>query len=1296
MVKKIIILLQLTFCLFLSTDALPIKFYSSNSYFGISIRGTNSLCKDRNGFIWASSKTGILRLTDDDYRIYQLPYQTAGVIMVKLVYEHSSLIAYTNNGQIFRYNEVFDRFELLINIGKILVKEKFDLFAVTLDDTGDFWIALSTGLYKLHAGKLSLIDRVSTEKYTITWFDSHRLIIAKSDAISLLDITTLKSKRIFEVTESLFFVSSLLFDKKQDKLWVGTFSNGLFCYDFKRNELQHILKSTISRQPVLAIKANTDSTLLVGVDGQGLWELSMQGNKLLNVYKESADDPYSLRGDGVYDILCEPGKRVWVCTISGGVSYYELASPLINQYAHHINNPNSLVNNYVNRIIEDKAGKIWFATNNGISRLDVATNKWANYYCNKLEQSQVFLTLCEDDHGRIWAGTYSSGIYVLDGKTGQELAHYSRNEKTGIRISNFILDTYKDSEGDLWIGGIDGEFTCYLSKENRFRTYTVEPISAFSELEPNQIILGYSYGISVMNKQTGSIKNLLSGIVVQALYVLGDIIWIGTSGQGLLAYNFKTGRVDKYTTQQGLASNFINSLYFHDNYLWIGTEGGLCRFSLKDKNAVTFPSIFLLSGVSYNKCTPCLLSNGQMAWGTGNGAVLFNPNSMSVRASEGKIFFQEIMVSGRSIRELASFKLTKPVDSLQEIDLAYSQNTFNLELLPLGGLSGAKFSWKLDRFDKDWSLPSTNRIITYTNIPSGRFILKIKLYNSSLSEVVAERAFVIRVIPPFWRTGWFWALLSMFASGIVFLYFMFYLNRLQQKHSEEKIRFFTNTAHDIRNSLTLIKAPVEELSHEKNLSESGKYYLHLATDQARKLSSVVTQLLDFQKIDIGKETLALSMTDLVKLFSNQRFMFESFAKSKNIKLEFISEQTNYLSAVDEQKIEKVIINLISNALKYSHSESCVQIHFKGEADKWILVVKDEGIGIGKTAQRQLFKEFHRGENAINSKVIGSGIGLLLVKNYVELHGGKISCESQENVGSSFQVVVPYKKVENEPNSNVSLSKNQVVSEHLTMPIPAAPEMQDIPISKDIKVLLVEDNDDLLNFMRSSLSREFDIYSATDGNEAWELIAKQLPDLVVSDVMMPNKDGFELCQALKSTYETSHIPIILLTGLSEKTEQLRGLGLGADDYLIKPFDMGLLVQRIKSIIRNRQVVRDKAFKLSEGNPAEQILPNDLNDKFLKRILEVAKANISNTDFNKDDFASALNISPSLLYKKIKALTDLSPTDFIKTVRLDYSLELLKTRKYSINEISSLCGFVNMTYFSTVFRKHFGKSPTQYLG
>lgn len=1278
-----------------SVNAIPVKYYSINSLFGISMRVTNSICKDENGFIWASSKTGILRLTDDDYRIYQLPNETEGVLMVWLIYANSVLTAYTNNGQVFQYNPVKDRFELKFNLGGLPDVKDLDVFSLVADSKNDYWIALNIGLYKYQNEKLEKIAYESKAKYTLTNFDKNHLLIVSANGISKIDIQTHKNTTVYKTKGfDIQSVSSVYFDRKQNKLWIGTLSDGLYTYSFNTGYFTQVLKTTIPKQPILDIEENTDSTLLAGIDGQGIWELNKAGNQVLNVHKESADDQNSLPGNGVYDIYCEPGKRIWVGTISGGVSFFDVGSPVVTQIMHHPNDENSLVNNDVNSILEDREGKIWFATNNGISIWNPESGKWKTLFNDKTKQAQVFLVLCEDNNGKIWAGSYSSGVYVLDGKTGNELAHYAHGEKGSPSVSNFIFDIFKDSQHDLWIGGVNGEFVCFKTSEQAFRNYTDIPVSSFAQLSENQILIGQSRGLLMLNKLSGNVENLLSGIVVQDILVLESEIWICTSGEGLIEYNFKTDETKRYTTKEGFPSDFINSIVYSANYLWLGTEGGLFRFDPKERTTLTFSSVSPLSAVSYNKSAATALKNGNLAWGTSKGVVVFNPDSLKETIAGGRIFFQDISVSGRSIRENTLIKPNVPVDKLETIELKYFQNNISIELLPLGVTSGAKFSWKLDGFDNEWTIPAGNRIITYTNIPSGKFTLTVKLFDSSLTQILSVRSFQVKIIPPFWKKAWFILLIIITLTGILFLAFLYYVNTLKQKHTEEKVSFFTNTAHEIRTALTLIKAPVEELTHEKNLSETGKQYLQIAVKQARQLSSVVTQLMDFQKVDIGKEVATFTMTDVVALIFERKLIYESLAAGKNIQIQIVAGQQSYVTAIDVSKMENVIDNLISNAIKYSHNNGLVNIEFKGEKNRWILSVKDNGIGIGKKAQRKLFREFYRGENAINAKIVGSGIGLLLVKNYVAMHGGTITFSSQENVGSTFQIVIPFKEVEERKVefSDSEYFENQDLTGTFSLNDETAGESSDL---RKTNVLIVDDNEDLLNFMAGKLGEEFKTFVAEDGEKAWQIILTQLPDLIISDVMMPEKNGFELCRQVKSTWETSHIPVILLTALTDKAKQLQGLGLGADDYLTKPFDIGLLIQKIRTIIRNREIVREKALKLIAKDTTEPLLTNEINDKFVKKLIEVAWENISNSGFDKEDFARAMNVSSSLLYKKVKSLTGQSPTDFIKSIRLQHASELLQSGKYTVTEVSEMCGFSSVGYFSTVFKGYFGKSPTGIL-
>ena len=1278
MKNKLFVIISILFVSFAHSS--NIKFQSINETFGVSMQNVSSVCKDDKGFMWASSRSGVMRFTDDSYRMYNLPFEMHNAIVVKLIYQNSELLAYANNGQIFRYNEIKDQFDRLVTIHEFNI----GIANILVDKKGTYWIGTNYGLYKFSKGSLSAQISQVDFRY-IAWYNDSQLIVATNKRIILLDILTLRSKTLYEYPSNQSFdVTKLFYDKIHHRLWIGTMSDGLCYYDFNNSAFTKSAIKGFPRQPIYAIAANSDSTMLIGIDGHGIWKLDRSHDKLLGINMENMDDPTSLRGNGVYDIFYDKQNgRVWVCTVSGGVSYYEQNFLPVIHITHQINNNNSLTNNYVNKIIEDSKGNLWFATNDGVSYWDVHTDKWRTYYKNKSEQAHVFLSLCEDEEGRIWCGTYSSGIYVIDRQSGKEIAHYTASNTNA--ITDFVFDIYRDTQGDIWVGGIGGNVSCYLHKEKKFRLYSFSNVYTITDLSPGKMLFGCAYGLSVLDKRTGQIETFNTSSPCQDLVLNKGYVWIGSSGDGLMQFDLKKKLFKKLPIQSELPSNFVTSIMEKAGSLWVGTENGLCRFNFETKKAINVTDRYIPSNVSFNRAAHCKLSNGSLIWGTNYGAFIVHPDLLKTESVHGKIFIQDILVSGVSIRDNKVFKLTEPLDNLQEITLPYDQNNLTMQILTLVHMpTKFKYSWILEGIDDTPSTPSDHRILSYLNIPAGKFVLKISMYDNSLLQLIAERRFIIRVTPPFWETWWFRFLLFAAILGLFHFSIRFYINRLKQRHAEDKMRFFTNVAHEIQTTITLIKTPLEELN-KIIFPAKEKYYINLAVDQARRLSSTVTKLLDFQKTDIGKGQLSLKTIDIVALVQHRLLMFEAYAKNKNVELIFTAVPELYWAAVDEAKMEQVIDNLISNAIKYTCNDTQVQILFEGNKTHWMLEVKDFGIGISPKVQDKLFREFYRGENAINSNIVGSGIGLLIVKNYVSLHGGTIHCTSRENEGSSFKIDIPFKET----------TTSDVHQQTEITPLPILSDAEHLTDSsrKKMSLLIVEDNGDLLNFMFCALCDEFNVSVANDGKIAWEMIKKHIPDIVVSDVMMPNMDGFELCRLIKSTYETSHIPVVLLTALAGKAEQLQGLGLGADSYLTKPFDMILVTQRIRSIIQNRKVVRDKALKQIREGGDEVLYSNELNDKFIKKATEVVWANMTTLAFGKEEFASAMNVSTSLLYKKLKSLTDKSPNEFIKTIRLNHALELLQEHSLSVTEISELCGYSSLDYFGKAFKRLFGKSPSE---
>lgn len=1264
-----------------TVSAEKVTFHSIRDTHGISNREAFSICKDTNGFIWASTKTALFRITESACHAYALKEATKDFVSVKLEYDSTCLWAYTNNGQLFAYNERIDAFEKKLDVRNALNVRSIHLSDVESFHQESVWIASTYGLFQWNGKDLTRRDRTRYGVDQLAQINDSILLYTAFEGLFLHHIRTNQIEQIHQSTNTnRFQATSLHYDALNQCLWIGTKSNGLLFYHFSDSTLQQSLFSQITAFPILSITMDQDSTRYIGLDGQGLWHLDKTGQTVLAVYREDPDQPNSLLGDGVYDVFCD-GNRKWVATFTGGISYFQHESSDYSLIEHRIHETQSLGNNQVNQVLQDRNGTLWFATANGLSQWNPSTQVWKHFYQNYVEHAKVFTALCEDADGNIWAGSFSSGVYVLDAITGQLIRRYDKTNQSDY-TGDYILDFFTDSEGDIWIGG-NHPLTRFDRRSGTFVSYEKQHVNSICAWTSEQILMTSSSGLHSFNKRTLQQETLIDGILAQDVLYDKGLIWVATGGSGLLQYDPASGKTKHYTIESGLPSNYVNSIVVANEDLWIGTEKGLCRLIPRMDVIQSFATFQDWTTLAFNGNAEQLLSDGSILWGTNTGALLHNPEQTNPLRPEARLFLQDIQIKGSSIRTNPKLVQTNPVNALESLVLNADQNNVRVELLSVGtSTSGVRFAWKLEGFDTGWSRPSSLSIIHYSNIPPGTYTLRMQLLDGLFANVLDERVLSVRIIPPFWQTTWFLIAFALCVIALILYLIHAYSNHLKQLHTKEKIRSFVHLAHDIRTSITLIRAPIEALSHAPELSQTSNYYIQLANSQAEKLSEFANQLLDFQKIDSGMEVVVRTKFDLIPLIQNRISMFDAAATKKKLTWNTAYSTERFCILADELKIEKIIDNLLSNAIKYSFEGGTIDVKVNAEANKWTLEVRDYGMGIKKEDQSKLFTDFYRAENAINSKIIGSGIGLILIKEYVHIHNGTFSFESEEHQGSRFVVCIPN-----------PLHESETFSEMHCKPDPR----QDLTaISDGVRptVLVVEDNEDLLQFLSVALSKAYSVVCARNGEEAWEQVCLHLPDLVISDVLMPRGNGYELCKRIKTTFDTAHIPVLLLTSLSDKESQLAGLEVGADDYICKPFDLAILMQRMHNTIVNRETVRGRTFGLDrEAKNQGRITDNELNDDFIKKALEIATENIGNAAFGKDDFAAALHVSSSLLYKKLKSLTDQSPSDFLKTLRMNHALSLLKQGKHNITEVSELSGYSSLSIFSRAFKNHFGKSPTE---
>ena len=641
--------------------------------------------------------------------------------------------------------------------------------------------------------------------------------------------------------------------------------------------------------------------------------------------------------------------------------------------------------------------------------------------------------------------------------------------------------------------------------------------------------------------------------------------------------------------------------------------------------------------------------------------------------------------------------------------LKYNQNIFSLRISSINYdyPSLILYSWKLEGFYDGWSRPEKDCLIRFTNLSPGKYTLRVRAISSEDRRIVLEeRDMDIMIEQPIWLSIWALLLYALVIAAIITITLRVIILRKQRKTSDEKIRFFINTAHDIRTPLTLIKAPLEELSEKEDLTPGGRSNMNTAIRNVNALLRLTTNLINFERADTYSSALYVSEYELSTYMEEMINAFRAYADVKRVSLTYESNFRYMNVWLDKDKMDSILKNLISNALKYTPEDGSVHIFAAETEDNWSVEVKDTGIGIPASEQKKLFRMHFRGSNAINSKVTGSGIGLLLVWKLVRLHKGKINFNSTEGKGSCIKVIFPkkekyYRKAVHspKPGSEKVVYTESGVPKNISLSTVYDTARQKQQQNGDLpKILIVEDNDELREYLRNTLSDDYTIQVCSDGKQALDIVKEYMPNMIISDIMMPEMRGDELCHKLKNDIETSHIPIILLTALNNDRNIIEGLKTGADEYIVKPFNIGILRATIANILTNRSLLRHKYANLElndeESDTACINCSTDIDWKFISTVKKSVKDNMDNSSFTVDVLCNLLNMSRTSFYNKIKALTDQAPADYIRLIRLKRAAQLLKEQQHSITEVAEMTGFSDAKYFREVFKKHFNVSPSQY--
>ena len=1292
---------------------------------GLSNRRVYHIEKDQKGFMWFLTREGIDRYDGKNIKNYKLQ---DGFDEVKPIYSQcwmhtdgvGNLYVVGNEGRLFKYDNIYDLFKIVYRTPKITTDNdklaKINYSFINPNNT--IWLCTDKFIYiwNIATKRSSIVANSNNfQVKSIAPINETHYFIGTNDGLHYAELIN-DSLKSLEVTNIVIDnqkipVSSLYYDKENDKLLVGTPGYGITVIK-NLKDLNSKDAFIIDGTSINSFEEYINNQLLISTDGNGVYIMNKDTEETKPFLVTNHDSEIGMNGNTIKDLLVDEENRIWMCNFPMGVTIYEKGFSNYKWIKHSIGNRQSIVNNRISAITKDSEGDIWFATSNGISLYKTNDNSWHSFYSSFDNHNNTciqFLSINEVSPGVIWTTGYDSEIYSInkkDFKTNTVKLNHSVD-----KISNpdsYIRSVYKDSESNIWLGGEHR-----LRKVNPItldvELYDIPRTICIIEKDHKHLWIGTMNGLFLLNKNSKELTPIT--IPAESNYIYSLLqndqgqLYIGTSGSGLLIYSHETNEFNHFhTNNTSLISNSICTILSNEDYseIIIGTENGLTRFYPNEKRFRNWTKDQGLKPIYYNSSSGVYCGNNYYILGTNDGAILFERSSENPKYYKNKMVLSDFRLFYETVYPGdKNSPLINNIDDTKSITLNHNQNIFSLEISSINYTypSDVLYTWKLEGFYNKWRRLGKDNIVRYTNLSPGKYKLHIRAVSNENKQIVLEeRSIDINIKKPIWKTIWAYIIYCLLLAYIAAMIMRFLYMRKQKDISNEKIQFFINSAHDIRTPLTLIKAPLEEIREKELLTHNGMSNVNVALRNVNSLLRLTTNLINFERTDVYSSDLYISENELNSYITDIFQTFRSFANSKDITFTYESNFKFLNVWFDKDKMDSVLKNIISNALKYTPNNGEVHIIATESNDNWTVEVQDTGIGVPASEQKRLFKTHFRGSNAVNSKITGSGIGLMLAWKLVRLHGGKTQFSSVESKGSSMKITIPKKSSKLNKAHIAKKSKDTSFVTDIDSYDEPTNNYQDVKQNlehENQRILIVEDNDELRTYLKNTLSEVYIIQTCENGKDALTIIKEYKPNLIISDIMMPELRGDELCKIVKSNIETSHIPVILLTALSDEKSILDGINIGADEYITKPFNIGILKATITNILTNRALLNKKYtnFESQEEEPNINYT-SDIDWKFIAAVKKSVEDNMDNQAFNVDILCNLLNMSRTSFYNKIKALTNQAPADYVRLIRLNRAAALLKERKYSIIEIAEMTGFNDAKYFREVFKKHFKVSPSKY--
>lgn len=1225
------------------------------------------VCEDGDGFIWLYSHHGVDRYDGNIIVHYDIPTSfpvlSDNETYVRMACGADGVVHISmKNGEIFRYDRETDRLVLVteVNAGGSLLG--------FLPDDGLF--CTSGGLFVEKDGGFVMAALKGTPVYDIVRYEENSWIAATSGGLFYV-------RRIgdgFEERElaSEFSGSIMKLALTCGKVYIGTFS-GLYVYEFGKRALKKV--DSVPSISICGFARASDKELVVAADGGGLYFIETGSGKLVNHYGESTGMTAGMLSNSVSDVCCDHIGRIWavspdgVCFLDPEALKIRWAGQPSEQHPHGC---------HVNRMLQDSNGDLWLGSNEGVSFMKKGYSALTDMTPDD-GLPHVVLSLAEDSMGNIWAGGYSMKVYRLSMKTGKAdiLPSYKENGSFGAP-SEFIYSLLNDGRY-MWMGGIEGFLARYDCISGRYEYFDKILVGDMIRYSDDKIVAASVGGLAVIDRTAGQIRVIsefggvsLTGPIRKVIKASDGKLWLATDGSGLISYDMETGRSCQYAVSDGLSSMSVNNVVEDGmRRIWTTTEDGIYWIdemsgSLKNARAyLAIPECF------FNDRAAICLDDGTLGFGTTSGVFFFHPDVRTLKIQENcRLYFYGFRVRGTSGK--TELSAVRALQGGKKVVLPYRNNSFSVAFSALSDFSGGglSFSWRMGN-QAEWCASPEDNVLIFNDISRGNHTLYVRASDKFTGQVLAESSVLFRIKSPWWLSGWAFIAYSALAVLFCYMAFRYYMQKENEARFQDKIRLFTGLAHDIRTPLNLIKSPLSEIAASVNLPVEYKDRLETASRNVDRISEMVSRLLSLQKTEAGAG--AQSPVEIRAYIEGRVAEFLPAARKKSLELTFeVKPSVPKFIMADVSRLDHVMQNLLSNAVKYTEKGS-VKVSVASGASEWNIMVYDTGRGIPKGEQSRIFNDFFRAWNVASADEGGFGIGLVVTRRFVRQMKGDISFVSEEGKGSVFTVSLPMEVYE-EPAPCCQESVPDKVDETQVR----------------ARLLLVEDDTEFREYLCRVLSEEYDVSAAGNGQQALDAVRNDNPDIVVSDIMMPVMRGDDLCRILKNDMETSHIPVILLSALDDKESIILGLESGANDYVVKPFDISVLKLRIRNILKSRDDLRHRLLSGGKSTPEENYT-NILDKKFMDTILSIMESELGNSAFSVEEIGPRIGMSRTSLYNKLKALTGESPVSLLRIMRLNKAKELLEKHESSITDVAVAVGFSDAKYFGTCFKKQFGISP-----